>query len=164
LLIVPAIVSTVPIAYAVRHSEPDPLTVIAGAVCLAGVVALASGRQWRGMSSRVGTVVVGALSGGMNATAGIGGPPIVLFAVNARWPLERARPTMQLFFLGLNAVTLASLGWPGHLPLEVVAGFAAGVMAGTLFAGRLPERVIRPATLAIAATGSVLAIARGLSG
>jgi hypothetical protein len=164
LLLVPAMVATVPVGYVVRHSRPGPLTVIAGVICLAGVAALASGRQFRGMSGRAGTLVVGAVSGGMNATAGMSGPPAVLFAVNARWPVERARPTLQVFFLGLNMVTLAALGWPDRLPVGVVAGFAAGVLAGALLVGRLPEAAVRPATLALAAVGSVLAIVRGLTG
>ncbi|MDQ3946780.1 MAG: sulfite exporter TauE/SafE family protein, partial [Actinomycetota bacterium] len=139
LLLVPATVVTVPVALAVRRSQPGPMTVMAGLMCLAGVAALARGRQFRGMSGLAGTAAAGAVSGGMNAAAGISGPPVVLFAINARWPLERARPTMQLFFFGLNAVTLASLGWPDRLPLGVVIGFAAGVVAGALLAGRLPE-------------------------
>ena len=163
-LLVPAMVATIPVGYAVRHSHPGPLTVLAGVICLAGVGALASGRQFRRVSSRAGTVVVGAVSGGMNATASISGPPVVLFAVNAGWPLNRARPTMQVFFLGLNMVTLAALGWPDRFPLGVVTAFAAGVLAGALLAGRLPETFVRPATLALAGVGSVLAIVRGVTG
>jgi hypothetical protein len=87
----------------------------------------------------------------------------VLFAVNAGWPPAMARPTMQLFFLGLNLVTIASLGRPDRFPLAVVAGFAVGVVAGALMVGRWPEAAVRRATLALAAAGSVLAIARGLT-
>lgn len=164
LLLLPAMAATVPVGLAVRHSHPGPLTVVAGVICLTGVLALASGRQFRRVSSRAGTVVVGALSGGMNATASISGPPVVLFALNAGWPPNRARPTMQVFFLGLNLITLAALGWPDRLPIGVVTAFAAGVVAGALLAGRLPEAVVRPATLALAAVGSVLAIVRGVTG
>ncbi len=163
LLLVPAMVATVPVGYVVRHSRPGPLTVVAGLICLTGVAALARGREFRSVTGRAGTVAVGAVSGGMNVTAGISGPPVVWFAVNAGWPSERARPTIQLFFLGLNLVTLATLGWPARLPLGIVAALAAGVVAGVLLAGRLPAAAVRPATLALAATGSVLAIARGLT-
>ncbi|MGH8972393.1 MAG: sulfite exporter TauE/SafE family protein [Acidimicrobiia bacterium] len=163
LLLVPAMVAAVPAAYVVRHARTGPLTVVAGLICLAGVVALARGRELRGLAGRSGTAVVGVVSGGMNAAAGISGPPVVLYAVNARWPVDRARPTLQLFFLGLNVVTLASLGVPDRLPLPIVAGFAAGVLGGAALAGRLPEAAVRPATLALAGAGSVLAVVRGLT-
>jgi len=164
LLLVPGMLAAVPVGYALRHVEPEPLTVAAGVVCLAGVAALASGRRFRVVSGWAGTVAMGAISGGMNATTGMSGPPIVLFAVNAGWRLERARPTMQVLFLGLNVVTLAALGWPDRFPLGMVGGFGAGVVAGALLAGRLAESVVRPATLGLAAVGSVLAIVRGLAG
>jgi hypothetical protein len=163
LLLVPAMTVAVPVAIAVRNSRSGPLTVVAGVICLAGVATLASGRRFGGVSGRAGTVAVGAISGGMNAIAGMSGPPVALFAVNARWPVERARPTMQVFFLGLNVVTLAALGWPDRLPFGVVAAFAVGVVAGALLAGRLPAIVVRAATLALAGVGSVLAIVRGLT-
>lgn len=163
LLLVPAVVAAVPVGYVVRHSRTGPLMVVAGLICLAGVVVLARGRELRVLSGRAGTAVVGAVSGGMNATAGMSGPPVVLYAVNARWPVDRARPTLQLFFLALNVITLASLGGPDRLPVPIVAGFAAGVLAGALLAGRLPEAAVRQATLVLAGAGSILAIARGFS-
>ena len=89
---------------------------------------------------------------------------MVLFALNARWPPERTRPTMQLFFLGLNLVTLMSLGWPARVPVGLVVAFAVGVAGGAILSGRPSSAAVRSATLAIAALGSGLAILRGLTG
>lgn len=164
LLFLPGMAAAVAVGYAVRHSDPGPLTVVAGVICLAGVVVLACGRQFSRVSGRAGILVTGALSGGMNAIAGVSGPPVVLFALNAGWPPNRARPTMQVIFLGLNVVTLAALGWPDRLPLGLISAFAAGIVAGVLLAGRLPAAVVRPATLGLAAVGSVVAIVRGIAG
>ena len=162
-LFVPAMTAAVAVGFLVRHFPTGPLTVIAGVMCLAGVIVLARGRELRSLSGRAGTAVVGVVSGGMNATAGLSGPAAVVYAVNARWPLDRSRPTLQLYFLAVNVVTLASLGWPDRLPLPIVAGFAIGVLSGALLAHRLPEAAVRPATLILAAAGSLLAIARGLT-
>ena len=164
LLLLPAVVAAVPVSYAVRRTPPGPMTVIAGLVCLLAVIALARGRELRRLTGRAGTMAVGAVSGGMNATAGVSGPPVVLFVANARWPMAMARPTMQLHFFGLNVVTIVALGWPDRFPLGLLAGFAAGLVAGAFVVRRLPEAVARPATLGLAALGSVLAIARGLAG
>ena len=163
LLLAPALVAVVPAAYAVRRLSPGPLTVAAGVVCLAAVAALAAGIRFRRGNGPAGTAVVGFLSGAMNVVSGLSGPPVVLFALNARWPPQRARPTMQLFFLGLNVVTLVALGPPDRVPLGLVAAFAAGVAGGALLPGRPSPAAVRTATLAIAAIGSVLAIWRGLT-
>jgi uncharacterized membrane protein YfcA len=163
LLLAPALVAIVPAAYAVHRLSPGPLTVTAGVVCLAATAAMAAGARLPHLSGRLGTAVVGLLSGAMNTIAGISGPPVVLFAVNARWPPERVRPTMQLFFLGLNALTLASLGPPHRLPLGLVIGFAAGWLAARRFGHRASLSAVRNGTLLLAAAGGAVALARGLT-
>jgi uncharacterized membrane protein YfcA len=164
LLLAPALAVTLPAAYAVRHVPTGPLTVAAGVVCLAGVAALASGRSFRRLSGGPGAAAAGGLSAAMNVVSGMSGPPVVLFSVNARWTPDRARPTLQLYFLGLNLVALVALGWPGHLPLGLLPGVGAGVLLGAALAGRPPDSVVRTATLVIAAAGSVLAVTRGITG
>jgi hypothetical protein len=162
LLLAPALVAVLPAAYAARRVSSGPLTVAAGGVCLLAVATLARGSRFRRGSGRTGTAVAGFVSGAMNVVAGISGPPVVLFALGARWPPERARPTLQLFFLGLNLVTLASIGWPDRFPPVLAVGFAAGVLAVAGLGGRPSTAAVRTATLAMAAVGSVLAILRGV--
>ncbi|MGH8991664.1 MAG: TSUP family transporter [Acidimicrobiia bacterium] len=163
LLLAPAVAVAVPLGYLLRNADPGPATVAAGVICLVAVVALALGRELPGVTSRAGTVAIGAVSGGMNAAAGLSGPAVVIFALHARWPAGMARPTMQVVFLGINVVTLVSLGWPDQLPVAVLAGYGVGIAAGAALVGRLPEAVAHPATLLLAGVGSVLAIARGFA-
>ena len=163
LLLAPALVAVLPAAYAARRLSAGPLTVAAGVVCLAAVAALAGGVRFRRGNGPAGTAVVGFLSGAMNVVSGLSGPPVVLFALNAQWPPERARPTMPLFFLGRNLVTLAALGRPDRVPLGLIVAFAAGMAGGALLSGRSSPAAVRTATLAIAAIGSFLAITRGLT-
>ena len=167
LLLVPAGVATFAVGAVVRAahgSHASVLTVVAGVLCLAGVVAVASGRHSHHVTGRVGTAIVGAVSGGMNVAAGISGPPVVLFALNAKWPPERARPTMQLFFFGINLLAMIALGLPHRIPVGIVAGLAAGLVAGRMVSGRVSDVRIRQATLVIAAAGSILAVLRGFLG
>jgi uncharacterized protein len=162
LLMGPALVAVLPAAYAARRLSSASMTVAAGVVCLLAVGVLARGRALRRGRGRAGTAVVGFVSGAMNV-AGISGPPVVLFALGAGWPAQRARPTMQLFFLGLNVVTIVSLGRPDRFPPGLAAGFAVGVLGAARFGGRPSTASLRKATLAIAAAGSTLAIVRGLT-
>lgn len=71
------------------------------------------------------------------------------------------RPTLQLYGLGLNIVTLLSLGLPPLCP-PLLAGLVGGVLAGLLLARRLPQRLVRQAILALAALGGVLVVLRGV--
>ena len=96
-LLLPAVVATVVVGLLIRGSDTDGLTVVAGGLCLIGVVAVARGRSIRRITGRVGTLIVGALSGAINVAAGIGGPPVVLFGTTAGWsprsPARRCRPS-----------------------------------------------------------------------
>jgi uncharacterized membrane protein YfcA len=162
-LFVPAVVAVLPAAYVVRRVSRGPLTVAAGGVCLAAVAALATGRRFRRGSGPAGIAAAGLVSGAMNVVAGISGPPAVLFALNAAWEPNRLRPTMQLFFLGLNLLTLASLGLPHHLPPTVLLGFAAGLAAARLLGHRPSPDAVKKGTLLLAGVGGAVAIVRGLT-
>lgn len=162
-LLVPAVVVTVGLGLLVRGAQNDGLTVLAGALCLTGVLVAARRRTFHRLTGTVGTTVVGALGGAMNVVAGIGGPPVVLFGTTAGWPPEVARPTLQSFFLGINIVALATLGLPDDVPLLAVAGMAVGLAIGYPLAQRLHADQVRVAVLVIAGAGSVLAIVRGLT-
>lgn len=162
LLLLPGGLATFAVGAAIHHSPPAVLTVVAGALCLAGVLAVARGRPWTRITGPAGTAVVGALSGGMNVTAGIGGPPVAVFALGAGWPQATARATMQVFFLGINLLALASLGLPRDLPVVMVAALAAGMLVGRRVAAMVSPAGVRTAALLVAAAGSLLAISRGL--
>lgn len=162
-LLVPAIVATIVVGALIRGSRDDRLTVLAGALCLLGVVAVARGGTLHRITGVAGTIAVGALSGAINVVAGIGGPPVVLFGTTAGWSAEVARPTLQAFFLGINLVGLATLGLPDELPFGLVAGGAVGLVLGQAAIRRLEAGHVRIAVLATAAGGSLLAMASGLT-
>ena len=82
-----------------------------------------------------------------------------MYAVNADWPAEEIRPTLQVYFLGLNLVALAVIGVP-HLTAGPWLGLVGGWVVGVVLARRLPESAARPAILAIAAIGGLIAILR----
>lgn len=160
-LLIPAVVATVGLGLLIRGSDTAALTVVSGALCLVGVAVVARGRTFRRITGRVGTSLVGVLSGAMNVVAGIGGPPVVLFGATAGWPPEVARPTLQAFFLGINLVALATLGLPEDLPPQLLLAMALGLVVGRAVAARLDARQVRTAVLCIAGAGSLLAIVRG---
>lgn len=163
-LLAPAAVATVGVGLLLQGRDGGAVTVVAGVLCLAGVVAVARNRPVARLRGTPATVTVGALSGAMNVAAGIGGPPVVLFGLNAGWEPAAARATLQAFFLGINIVALATLGLPDRIPVLVVVGVVIGLFIGRWASARVSVDQVRRATLLIAGIGSILAIARGVAG
>jgi uncharacterized membrane protein YfcA len=165
LLLVPAAVAT-PLAARLLRSAPDRLAEgLAGASAVVGAAALAVGLRWRAARGRAGAVLAGVVSAAMNVAAGIGGPAIALYAGNADWPAKAMRSTAQVYFLGLNAVALVSLGLP-HVGGGLLLGCAAALVAGLLLGASLVQRVAEPTarqlTLSLAALGGLVVLVRSI--
>jgi uncharacterized membrane protein YfcA len=165
LLLVPAAVATPLIAWLLRSASSRLEAALAGASAVLGAAALAAGLRWRAARGRTGAIGAGIVSAAMNVTAGIGGPAIALYAANAEWPATAMRSTAQVYFLGLNVVALASLGWPDVSPGVLVAcgaALVAGLLLGAGAARRVAEPVAKRLTLALAAGGGLTVLVRSL--
>ncbi|HJR26915.1 MAG TPA: sulfite exporter TauE/SafE family protein [Acidimicrobiales bacterium] len=162
-LLVPAALATVALGIPLRGSDTDGLATVAGGLCLVGVAVVAFGRPLHRVTTRVGTTLVGLVSGAMNVVAGISGPPVVMFGATIGWAPRVARTTLQAYFLGINIVALATLGLPDRVPLVIVLAMVAGLLLGRPLAERLAPERIRSVGLALAAVGSVLAMVRGVT-
>jgi uncharacterized membrane protein YfcA len=166
-LLVPALVVAPLTAYVVHRSNLAVLSAVIGAVVVVCALGLASGRRAARLRGRGGMVVAGALSAAMNTASGVGGPAVAMYALNADWPPEMTSPTLQVYFVGLNVVSVLALG-PLRLPLGTAAGLVAatalGVVGGTALARRLGAATVVRAVLAMAMVGGGAAIVRGLVG
>lgn len=156
-LLVPALVATPLFAAGVRRVPARSLEGAAGVVTLTAVALLAVGVRLQSARGRVGAVTAGVVSAATNVVAGIGGPPVAMWAVNAEWPPREARATLQFYFFCLNAVALVGLGLPSPDPVLFVA-MAVGWAVGALLDRRVSDRAAIAAMLALAAGGAVLVL------
>jgi uncharacterized membrane protein YfcA len=165
-LFVPAAVVIPFVAYGIRRLSPDTLSVITGSVILVAAALLATGVRAPSLRRRRGAMIGGALSGGMNVAAGVGGPPAAMYAINADWPAAAYRPTLQAYFLGINIVSAASRGFAHFADAKLFVALAAAIPLGWLVGRQLTtsvdDKAVRNLTLAFAAVGGVVAVARGL--
>jgi uncharacterized protein len=165
LLLVPAMAITPFVAMAVRSVDARWLAATAGVLTVLSAAALLVGWRWHRGRHPVGAVVAGALSGTMNVIGSIGGPALALYTVNADWPPQRTRPTLQVIFLLSNVVALVALGLPraSHLAGPAV-GLTGGWIVGRWLDPKVPHDVARVATLLVAAGGGAAAVLRAWSG
>ncbi len=155
-LLVPSVLATPALARLARSLPERPAAGLAGGVVLLGTALLAFGVRWPAARGRVGMVAGSVLAAATNVVAGVGGPPVALWADNAGWPVATQRATLQAYFLGTNVVAITFLGLP-QVGAGVLLGCAGALLAGAVLGGpvarRTRERTARRVTLSLAAAG-----------
>ncbi|HUR24291.1 MAG TPA: TSUP family transporter [Acidimicrobiales bacterium] len=165
-LLAPALAVAPVAAYFVHRTDQGVLSIVVGLTVLACAILLASGRRTDRLRGRGGMLAAGAASAAMNTTSGVGGPTVAMYALNAGWPLEMTRPTLQAYFLGLNLLSFIALGPVSLRPLPAVllgAAIAGGYVAGSMGARRLSAVTVGRAIIAMAIAGGLAAVVRGLA-
>lgn len=148
---------------------PDPAAVavlVALSVLIGVAVSLAGKRVAMGTSSLVGA---GLLSGLTGTLTSVGAPPILLLYQDI--PPERARPTLNAFFLLGVVLSLAALWSRGRIAagdvgfaLVMLPAVALGFSVARPALALLRGRSIRPMVLGLASAASVLILVRWLPG
>jgi uncharacterized membrane protein YfcA len=150
---------------AARLPEPQLLAVM-GALVTVAVLVVLRGARLASLRGTRGAVAAGAVSGFMNSAAGVGGPALSLYAVNAGWTVREFVPNAQAYGLLVNLFSLAVKGTPrlsSPAWLAVGAALLLGAVIGHWAADRVPERRARTVVLLLALGGGVTTLAKGLS-
>lgn len=164
--LVAAAACTVPAgAWALGHVPEPALLTGMGLLVTAAVAVIGSGVRVPALRGRGGAVTAGAASGFMNASAGVGGPAVSLYAVNAEWSVAEFVPNAQFYGLVVNVLSLAAKGAPQlAAPVWALAGagMAVGTLAGRVLADRVPERWARLTILLLALAGGLTTLGKGI--
>ncbi|MFE0465007.1 TSUP family transporter [Kitasatospora sp. NPDC058965] len=164
--LVAAAACTVPAGAWVARRLPEPqLLAVTGALVTVAVLLVLRGARVPALRGRGGAAVAGAASGFMNSAAGVGGPAVSLYAVNAGWTVREFVPNAQFYGLLVNLFSIAAKGTPrlpGAAWLAVAAALAGGAVVGHRLADRVPEARARRVVLLLALGGGVTTLAKGL--
>jgi len=174
LLLVPAaLVGIVPGAVVVQTVPAPWVEIFVGATVIAGLATAALvGTSRRGPRART-LLVAGSVSGFMNATAGVGGPALSVYAITTRWRQTEFAATMQPYFLTIGAASIGAklLAKPSSTPdlsigVWALIGVAilGGLFAGEFLAKRTGIQTARRLMLVLAYAGSAATIVRGITG
>ncbi|GAA4679187.1 sulfite exporter TauE/SafE family protein [Streptomyces chumphonensis] len=164
--LVAAAAVTVPLGAVTARALPEPVLLTGmGALLSLLVLLLVRGVRLPALRGTAGAVTAGAASGFMNSSAGLGGPAVSLYAVNAGWSARAFVPNAQFYGLVVNVFSIAAKGPPalsGGAWLVAGATLGAGLVVGHLVAARTPEGRARRVILALALGGGLVTLAKGL--
>ncbi|QTX05855.1 sulfite exporter TauE/SafE family protein [Agromyces archimandritae] len=171
-LAVPAVVGTATGAWVAAHVPGPAMQIGIGAlVVIALTSTLFAMRTAEPVTGAAPAIAAGLASGFMNATAGVGGPAVSVYAVASRWPQLGFAATLQPYFIIVSGSSLiakfAATGWalpeldPVAWPFILVA-MLIGIGIGELLQRRISPRIARISVIAIAYLGGIAALVDGL--
>lgn len=134
----------IPGAWFLAHASPAAMRMWVSLAVLAGALAVA--REWQLPAKAThGTLAVaaGVCSGFLNASASIGGPPVILYYLATPLGAEVTRASLIAFFVAADAVSLAAMagfGLLGREVLVVAALWLVPAVVGVHLGRRLFER------------------------
>ncbi|MFG2370332.1 TSUP family transporter [Streptomyces sp. NPDC048504] len=154
-------------AWMTRQLPPPVLLLVMGGLVTVAVLLVMKGARVPALRGTRGAVAAGAAGGFMNAAAGVGGPPISLYAVNAGWTVREFVPNAQFYGVVVNAFSVAANGVPslsGARWGAVVIAMVVGGVIGRGLAGRIAEPQARALVLSLALAGGLTALGKGAWG
>lgn len=167
LLFLAALVGIVPGAWLTRQLSAPVLAILIGGLVIVALAAVLVDARARVFTGTAGGASAGFLSGFMNVTAGVGGPPIVLYRLSTDWPHVPYVATVQVYFIGLNAASLAARGRPsleGTTWLAVIAALIGGLVIGDQLAKYVTDAQARMMIIVVALGGAISTVVKGIVG
>ncbi|MGK4582222.1 TSUP family transporter [Kitasatospora sp. HPMI-4] len=164
--LVAAAACTVPVgAWLAGRLPESELLATMGALVSVAVALVMAGVRVPALRGVRGAITAGAASGFMNSAAGVGGPAVSLYAVNAGWTAQEFVPSAQFYGVLVNALSVSAKGLPRltwTAWLLVAAGIGGGAVIGKALADRVPERRARWTVLLLALAGGLSTLGKGL--
>lgn len=166
-----ALVGIVPGALFLRYIPAAWIEISIGVLVAGGLtVSVNLGRVYIRDGRRL-RAVAGTASGFMNATAGIGGPAVSIYALATNWPHRSFVATMQPYFLIIGLASLGAKfasgsnlpGLPGSVWALIAVACVAGLLIGEALAKVVEPHNARLLLVIVAYVGAGATIARGIA-
>jgi uncharacterized membrane protein YfcA len=161
---------TMPLGVALLSVLPArPMRVVVASAILLATIALASGLSLAGPPGTRTALAAGSVSGLVNGSTGIGGPPAVLLYFSGTTAHDVGRATLIAYFLGTDSAGFAMMAVAGLVDRSVVVHAAAfaplglvGIAAGQRLFRRTGDRGFRTVVLVVLGLLSAAMLVRTL--
>jgi len=141
-------------AYSLKHLNPDYLKLIFGILVTGFSLLLILKKTFPIRHEKSGYAITGALSGFLNGSLSLSGPPVVLFLSMQGTAKDTFRANITVYFMILNFVTMLVFLGNGLLNVVVfektlyfMAALIIGVFAGMMAFKKLKEEVFKRVVL-----------------
>ncbi len=152
-----------------RYMNPSSLRILIGILVCGLSTMMILGLRYRTAHKTLAAALAGFVSGALNSSITMSGPPVILFWQNESIAKETFRRTLSLYFLILNLVTIPFYMHAGLLTRHVMffclsQAFVvlAGVLVGISISRRIDVIRFNRLTLVLIWIGGVSAIISGL--
>jgi uncharacterized protein len=149
-ILLPAIIGVPFGIWMLAFVSPGTLKILAGTVITAFAVSTALDFSFMKHSGLRSPVLFGFLSGVLNGSISLSGPPIVAYFTNENFAKDFFRSNISAYFLLLNLCTLGAMAWQGvcgttHLRffLLLLPGLLLGTILGNVTSTRINEATFR---------------------
>jgi len=151
--------------YVLRHISAPALMIAVGLMALIGLGSLQTRLKLPKAHDSLSALAAGWLGGFMNVTAGIGGPPIVMYASTQQWEQKSFVASIQLYFLIVNVASVMAEN-PANINLLQLLKYAVCLLVGSV-AGHYLAKGINPdhartGAVLIAGAGATAVVVKGL--
>ena len=145
------------------------IKLLAGALIISFTMLLFLGFRARLKNERAAMFPIGLVSGFMNGSLALSGPPVILFFSNQGMMRDRFRANLVTYFLVLNVITAISFLIAGLFNNDILLLTALflpslflGAWLGIKLSGRVPENIFRGIALVIVGTAGGAAVISAL--
>lgn len=160
----------IPGIYLLASAPADLMRLLVGTAVVLSALGLLLGIKMNRGPKRIELLGAGALSGLLQGSVAMAGPPIIVLILSSSWNVARCRATLSCVFLLLGTASVIFGAWHGIVTRECLMiallslpGLLAGQFLGTRLFNKIDGKKYRMiSTLCVAAAG-VLVILRGLA-
>lgn len=157
--------------FALTVVSAETLALSVNALALAAAIALLAGLRLRGRDTATRTFAIGALSGVLQGSVSLPGPPIILGWIAAQLPGAVLRANIIMYFLLIDVIVVPMHAYAGLftqdaviLAISLTPIYFLGTVLGQKSFGHVPEDWFRRVVLGLVILGAVGGIAMSVFG
>ncbi len=170
ILIIFGIIGTPLGTYLLIILNENTLKLVIGILITISAIAMWKGYKIKVKNEKLSYIPVGFLSGILNGSVSLSGPPIILFLTNQGVEKQIFRANLTSYFLVLNIITIPTYLVSGIITKEVIKysiyllpGLILGVLLGIKLGNKVNEAIFKKLTLVLMIVMGILSIVSSLA-
>ncbi|MTI66221.1 MAG: sulfite exporter TauE/SafE family protein [Firmicutes bacterium] len=170
-LIIAGIISTPLGTYLLLILNENTLKVVIGIIISISAISMLKGYKINIESKRenISYIPVGLISGILNGSVSLSGPPVILFLANQGVKKQIFRANLTSYFLILNIITIPTYFFGGLITKDVInhtiilfPALIIGVLLGIKLGNKVDEKIFKKLTLILVISMGILSIISGI--